>query len=139
LYLAQGRTAEAAVLQEEVLEKRQRILGAEHPNMLTSMLHLASSYLAQGRTAEAAALQEEVLEKQRRILGAEHPDTDIDEQPRNHLPGSGQDSRGGSVAGGGAGEAAADPGSGASPHAHIDEQPRNHIPGSGHVMEYASL
>jgi len=51
------------------------ILGAEHPDTLTSMSNLASMYRAQGRTAEAAALEEEVLEKCRRILGAEHPDT----------------------------------------------------------------
>jgi len=51
-----------------------RILGAEHPDTLTSMNNLASTYWAQGRMAEAAALQEEVLEKHRRILGAEHPD-----------------------------------------------------------------
>jgi hypothetical protein len=48
-YSDQGRTAEAAALQEEVLEKQRRIVGAEHPNTLTSMLHLASSYSAQGQ------------------------------------------------------------------------------------------
>jgi hypothetical protein len=51
------------------------ILGAEHPETLTSMNNLAVTYGDQGRTAEAAALKEEVLEKRRRILGAEHPDT----------------------------------------------------------------
>jgi hypothetical protein len=66
-YRAQGRTGEAAALQEEVLEKCRRILGAEHPHTLTSMDNLASTCWAQGRTGEAAALQEEVLEKCRRI------------------------------------------------------------------------
>jgi hypothetical protein len=116
MYQAQGKTVEAAALQEEVLEKHKRILGAqytdvneqprthvpgsgqdgggnsiaggagevhtyrrilgaEHPDMLTSMGNLTLTYQARGNTAEAAALQEEVLEKRRRILGAEHPDT----------------------------------------------------------------
>ena len=43
-YWAQGRTAEAAALQEEALEKRRRILGVEHPNTLASMNNLASTY-----------------------------------------------------------------------------------------------
>ena len=74
-YMQQGRAAEAATLQEEVLEKRRRILGEEHPDTLRAMNNLGWTYLQQGRAAEAATLQEEVLEKSRRILGEEHPDT----------------------------------------------------------------
>ena len=74
-YWLQGKTAEAAMLQEEVLEKFRQILGAEHPNTLMSMNNLSLTYQDQGKTAEAAMLQEEALEKRRRILGAEHPST----------------------------------------------------------------
>jgi Flp pilus assembly protein TadD len=58
-YWAQGRTAEAAALQEEVLEKQKRLLGEEHPDTLKSMGNLAITYRAQGRTTEAATLQED--------------------------------------------------------------------------------
>ena len=74
-YQAQGRTAKAAALQEEVLEKRRQMLGAEHFQTLMSMADLARTYQAQGRTGEAVALQEDVLEKSWRIHGAEHLDT----------------------------------------------------------------
>ena len=130
-YSDQGRTGEAAALQEEVLQKRRRILGEEHPDTLRSMNNLALTYSDQGRTGEAAALQEEVLQKQRRILGEEHPDT---LRSMNNLAitysASGQDRRGGGIAGGGAAEAKADPGRGAPRHADVDEQPRDHLPGS---------
>jgi hypothetical protein len=43
-YLQQGRTAEAVKLEEEVLEKRRRILGEEHPHTLTTINTLASAY-----------------------------------------------------------------------------------------------
>jgi tetratricopeptide (TPR) repeat protein len=73
-YRAQARTGDAAALQEEVLQKRRRILGEELPDTLRSMNNLANTYSDQGRTGEAAALQEEVLQKQRRILGEELPE-----------------------------------------------------------------
>jgi tetratricopeptide (TPR) repeat protein len=74
-YQSQGRNADAARIQEEVLEKRRRILGEEHPDTLGAMHALALTYQSQGRNADAARIQEEVLEKRRRILGEEHPDT----------------------------------------------------------------
>ena len=70
-----GKAIDSERLLVRSLEKRRRILGAEHPDTLMSMNNLASTYWAQGKTAEAAALQEEVLEKRKRILGAEHPHT----------------------------------------------------------------
>ena len=57
------------------MEKRRWVLGAEHPETLSSMGNLANTHWDQGRTGEAAALREEVLEKRSRIPGAEHPDT----------------------------------------------------------------
>jgi len=43
-YRDQGGTGEAAALQEEVLQKRRRILGEEHPDTLASMNNLANTY-----------------------------------------------------------------------------------------------
>jgi serine/threonine protein kinase len=50
-------------------------LGAEHPDTLKSMHHLAASYEYVGRYTEALALYEEMLPLRKAILGAEHPDT----------------------------------------------------------------
>ena len=65
-YQAQGRNADAAQILEEVLEKRRRILGDEHPHTLTAKHALALTYQAQGRNADAnaAQIQEEVVEKE---------------------------------------------------------------------------
>ena len=66
---SQGRNADAANIQEEVLEKRRRISGEEHPDTLGAMHTLASTYQAQGRNVDAAKIQEEVLEKQQEDFG----------------------------------------------------------------------
>ena len=43
IFRAQGRTEEAAALEENVLEKRRQILGAKNPDTLTSTGNLAST------------------------------------------------------------------------------------------------
>ena len=48
-------------LEETVLAARKRVLGAAHPDTLTTAGDLALAYADQGNLAEAAALQEEVL------------------------------------------------------------------------------
>jgi tetratricopeptide (TPR) repeat protein len=70
-----GRWQEAAAMMKEVLEKRQRILGDEHPDTITAMSNLATTLQDQGELEAAAAMMREVLEKMQRILGDEHPDT----------------------------------------------------------------
>ena len=62
-------------MMREVLEKRQRILGDEHPDTITAIGNLAITLGDQGKLEEAAAMMREVLEKRQRILGNEHPDT----------------------------------------------------------------
>lgn len=62
IYWDQGRTAEAAGIQEEVLQNCRRVLGDEHPGTLATMYNLATTYWRQGREAEAAGIQEKVLE-----------------------------------------------------------------------------
>ena len=74
-YQAQGRNADAAEMQEQVLKKGRKILGDDHPDTLSAMHALALTYQAQGRNADAAEMQEQVLKKGRKILGDDHPDT----------------------------------------------------------------
>ena len=57
------------------METRKRVLGAEHPDTLTSMANLASTYRNQGRWKEAEELNVQVMETRKRVLGAEHPST----------------------------------------------------------------
>jgi tetratricopeptide (TPR) repeat protein len=70
-----GRLAEATPLYERALTDCERILGAEHPDTLTSRDNLASAYEAAGRLGEATPLYERALTDRERILGADHPDT----------------------------------------------------------------
>ncbi|SCB65545.1 unnamed protein product [Fusarium graminearum] len=70
-----GRWNDAAISRREVLKKRQRILGDEHPDTISAMNNLATTLSDQGKLDEAALMQKEVLKKRQRILRDEHPDT----------------------------------------------------------------
>ena len=70
-----GRYNEAEVQFVEVLKIRRKVLGAEHPDTLTSIANLASTYRNQGRWKEAEDLDGQVMETRKRVLGTEHPDT----------------------------------------------------------------
>jgi hypothetical protein len=73
--LYQGKWDDAEAFQLPATEIRKRVLGAEHPDMLTSMANLASTFWNQGRWKEAEELGVQVMEMRKRVLGAEHPDT----------------------------------------------------------------
>jgi tetratricopeptide (TPR) repeat protein len=66
---------EAEIDWRRTFECWKQLLGAEHPDTLTSMENLAGTLGAQGDHAGARAIQEEVLAVRRRLLGAKHPDT----------------------------------------------------------------
>jgi tetratricopeptide (TPR) repeat protein len=70
-----SRYREAEKPFQQLFKARNRVLGEEHPDMLTSMANLASTYRNQGRWKEAEELFVRVLETSLRILGEEHPDT----------------------------------------------------------------
>ena len=53
----------------------QRVLGAEHPDMLPNMANLVVTYNDQGRWREAEVLQLQVRDGQLKVFSAEHPDT----------------------------------------------------------------
>jgi eukaryotic-like serine/threonine-protein kinase len=58
----------------KVLEARQRLLGSEHPDTLTSMTNLAILYRSEGKYEEGEALFVKALEVQRRVLGDDNSD-----------------------------------------------------------------
>ena len=70
---AAARLAEAVPMLETTLRDRERLLGADHPDTLTSRNSLASGYRAAGRLAAAVPLLETTLRDRERLLGAEDP------------------------------------------------------------------
>jgi hypothetical protein len=70
-----GRYKEAEELQVQIMETKERVLGEEHPDTLTSMANLAVTYRNQERWTHADELQLEVMETRKRVLEEEHPDT----------------------------------------------------------------
>jgi hypothetical protein len=70
-----GSHAAAITLAAEVSAVAEQILGAEHPDTLTSRNNLAGAYQAAGRLGEAIPLYETTLTAYERVLGAEHPNT----------------------------------------------------------------
>ena len=59
----------------QVLAIRERVLGQEHPDTLTSMDHLALTLKSQGRDDEAVALMAQCVSLRKKKLGVGHPDT----------------------------------------------------------------
>ena len=75
LNLLGENTVQAILMGESLLADLERVLGADHPDTLTTRANLANAYQAAGRTAEAATLQGQTLADLERVLGADHPDT----------------------------------------------------------------
>src|SRR5713101_845463 len=75
VYEKLGLYPRAQALQQQSMEIRQRVLGPEHPDTLTSMNDLATDLDDSGHYAEAEKLEREALDISRRVLGPEHPDT----------------------------------------------------------------
>jgi Tetratricopeptide repeat len=69
------RWKEAEELEVQVMEKRERVLGQDHPDTLTSMNNLAFAWKSQGRDIEAFDLLNECFLLRKQKLGADHPDT----------------------------------------------------------------
>ena len=70
-----GDWKHAEQLREQVLDMRTKLLGAEHPDTLTSMSDLAMTYSSQGKWNEAEQLNVQVLDMRKKLFGAEHPHT----------------------------------------------------------------
>jgi hypothetical protein len=70
-----NRSSEAEPLAREVLDRRRRLLGSDHPRTIASMNTFALVLSALDREAEAEPLFREALERRGRMLGPDHPDT----------------------------------------------------------------
>ncbi|KAL2847247.1 hypothetical protein BJY01DRAFT_212762 [Aspergillus pseudoustus] len=57
------------------METSKTVLGAEHPDTLTSMANLAYTWKSQGRVLEALALLKESCRLRHKVLGPDHPST----------------------------------------------------------------
>ncbi|QXE22478.1 NB-ARC domain protein [Richelia sinica FACHB-800] len=73
-YKEQGLYNLAAPWLEQCVSELKSRLGAEHPDVATSLNNLARLYDYQGRYKEAESLYLQALEMRQRLLGAEHPD-----------------------------------------------------------------
>jgi tetratricopeptide (TPR) repeat protein len=70
-----GEYVRAAVFIRDAMESKERLLGVEHPDTLTSVSNLGSVLSRQGRYEEAEAMHWRALEGREKVLGLEHPDT----------------------------------------------------------------
>jgi len=60
---------------EDILARRRRDLGEDHPDTLAAANGLASSLRAAGEYQAARELDEDTLARRRRVLGEDHHDT----------------------------------------------------------------
>ncbi|MFI7896532.1 tetratricopeptide repeat protein, partial [Streptomyces sp. CACIS-1.16CA] len=70
-----GEHQQAADLHQHVLTDRERVLGPNHPDTLTSRNNLANALNDLGEHQQAADLHQHVLTDRERVLGPNHPDT----------------------------------------------------------------
>ncbi|MEU7570535.1 FxSxx-COOH system tetratricopeptide repeat protein [Micromonospora sp. NPDC049240] len=83
-----GDVARALALFEQLVTERERILGPDHPDTLTSRNDLATAYVSVDRTAEAIPLHEQTLADRERVLGPDHPSTLMSRNNLAHAYGS---------------------------------------------------
>ena len=69
-----GGWEHAEQLGVQVMDMRKKLLGAEHPDTLTSMENLARTYADMGDLNQAEQLEVHVLNMKKKLLGEEHPD-----------------------------------------------------------------
>jgi tetratricopeptide (TPR) repeat protein len=74
LYL-RGEYKSAEKVVRMSVKAREKVLGPEHPDTLTSVSHLGSVLECQGKYEEAEAMHQRALKAREKVLGPEHPDT----------------------------------------------------------------
>lgn len=74
-YVEYGKHEEAEPLLKQVLEIRERVLGANHLDTANSLNNLAGLYENQGRHEDAEPLFKQAFEITKQILGVDHPNT----------------------------------------------------------------
>ena len=65
----------AIPLYQQTLTDSERVLGADHPDTLTSRNNLAGAYESAGDLGRAIPLYQQTLTDRERVLGADHPNT----------------------------------------------------------------
>ena len=108
-----GHLAAAETELGDVLTGRQRILGTDHRDTLTTQHYLAATLAGRGRLADAEAMLRQVLAKKLEILGPGHPDTLYPALDRGRPRPPGNAERGGGRIASRPASAAAGPGCGA--------------------------
>ena len=73
--LRMGNGVDTQLLGMKAKEAREKILGEEHKDSISSVAMVALGYKLQGRWSEAEKLQVQVMERSKAKLGADHPDT----------------------------------------------------------------
>ena len=68
-YQKQGRWNEAEKLFVQVMDMRKKLLGAEHPDTISSMANLARTYQKQRRWNEAEKLDVQIMDMRKKLLG----------------------------------------------------------------------
>ncbi|CUS15721.1 unnamed protein product, partial [Tuber aestivum] len=62
-------------MNRRALEGREKTLGPDHPNTLTSVSNLASVLESQGKYTQSEAMNRRALEGHEKTLGPDNPDT----------------------------------------------------------------
>jgi hypothetical protein len=71
----QGRHLEAGEMNRQALEGREKLLGLDHPDTLTSINNLAGVLQYQGMYEKVEVVNRWALAGREKLLGREHPDT----------------------------------------------------------------
>jgi Tetratricopeptide repeat len=72
-YQDQGRWNEAEKLNIQVMETTKTVLGAEHPDILSSMHNLACTWKSQWKIRDALTLMKQCSYLCNKVLGPSHP------------------------------------------------------------------
>jgi len=67
--------SQARELGDQVLNRRRRLLGDDHPDTLTAASQLGTAMLQLGEYRQARQLMNDTLTRSRRVRGEDHPDT----------------------------------------------------------------
>ena len=71
----QGNYNDAEQMDRRALDSKEKVLGKEHPDTLTSVSNLALVLQYQGKYDEAEQIDRRALDGREKALGKEHPDT----------------------------------------------------------------
>ena len=70
-----GEEQAARELAEDILARRRRVLGEDHPDTLAAAFQLVCALTGLGEYHAARELNDDIIARRRRLLGDEHPET----------------------------------------------------------------